>query len=285
MPLYQKIISTLTAAFIGAAMTMPTPVDLDLPGQIVESTPASLAYRTGVVTNVVESNNVTVAISGSPVLVTASYLFPQYEPMLGDRVYVVKQDGQWFILGTMSGQVNSLAANSSFEDGTIGAVPTNWGAVNTAVAAGVPTTTKQLSTSPLSGAHVMRLALASTANATSGTTINSTLISAQPGQVWAGGAYIRFTDHTGPNQVFISTGLRFYNNALVSLGLFSQIAIQSFTSTTGWTLLRPDSTSLSAIAPAGTAWVSLEIDVLYVIANLNFDVQAELDNAMLRRVG
>jgi hypothetical protein len=82
----------------------------------------------------------------------------------------------------------------------------------------------------------------------------------------------------------MSVGVRFYNNALVSLGLFSLLAIQSFTSTTGWTLLRPDATSLSAIAPANTAWVSLEIDISYVIANLNFDVQAELDNAMLRLV-
>ena len=281
MSRFRRTIALLT---LGVVVTMPNPVALDLPGTIAQSQEPTLGYRTGVVTNVVESNNVTVAISGSPVLVTASYLFPQYQPMLGDRVYVVKQDGQWFILGTMSGEVNSLAANPSFEDGTVGTVATNWGAVNTAVAAGAPTTTKQLSTSPLSGAHVLRLALASTANATSSTTINSSVVSAQPAQVWSGGVYVRFTDHVGPNQVFMSTGVRFYNNALVSLGLFSLVSIQSFTSTTGWVLLRPDSTSLSAIAPANTAWASLEIDVSYVIANLNFDVQAELDNAMLRRV-
>lgn len=284
MTLTGKIIATLTTLTLGAAMTMPLQVALELPGAIVEGTPPQLGYRVGTVTNVVESNNVTVAISGSPVLVTASYLFPQYQPMLGDRVYVVKQDGQWFVLGGMAGEVNSLAANSSFEDGTVGSIPTNWGAVNPAVAAGVPTTTKQLSTSPLSGAHVLRLALNTTANATSSTTINSSVVSAQPLQVWTGGVYVRFTDHVAPNQVFMSTGVRFYDNALVSLGLFSLVAIQSFTSTTGWTLLRPDSTSLSAIAPANTAWVSLEIDVSYVISNLNFDVRGELDNAMLRRV-
>lgn len=286
MTLSSKILAALSVAAItlGVTMTMPLQVALELPGAIVENTPPSLGYRTGIVTNIVESNNVDVAISGSTVLITASYLFPQYQPMLGDRVYVVKQDGQWFILGTMSGQVNSLAANPSFEDGPVGGTPTNWTITNGSVLAGVPTSTKQLSTSPLSGSYVLRMLLFPTAINSSDTLVASALLPAAAGQVWTGGVYVRFFDHTGPNQVFMSTALRFYNSALVSIGSVPLVAVQSFTSTTDWYLLRPDATSLSGIAPAGTAWVQLEIGALYIIGNTNYDVQIELDYAMLRRI-
>jgi hypothetical protein len=282
MNTFSKIAALLT---LGVVMTMPQPVALDLPGAIVQSQEPALSYRIGVVTNIVESNNITVAISGSSVLVTASYLFPQYQPMLGDRVYVVKQDSQWFILGAMSGQVNSELNNPSFEEGTIGAVPSSWAFTNSSILAGTPTFQKQTSTDPLSGSHVGRIVLNPIANNVSSSLVASALIPARPGQIWSGGAYLRWVELTGPNEVQVGTQVNFYNNALVSIGTALLLVVRSFTSTTDWVLLKPDAAFPSAIAPAGTAWVSLEIGFIFNVANFNFSYFGELDYAILRHSG
>lgn len=137
------------AILTGGALlvTMPFELEQSMPGAVINSQESPTLIRTGVVTEVVEADNIVVRVSGSNVLVQASYLWPQYEPLMGDRVYITKQDAQWFVHGTMAGPLNSLANNASFEEGTVGATPTDWSATVVASPAGVPTFHKEFATS------------------------------------------------------------------------------------------------------------------------------------------
>lgn len=172
-------------------LTQPTANDLnlDLPAavQAVEESP--VVMRIGVVTDLIEADNITVRISGSPALVTASYLFPAYQPILGDRVVVMRQDGQWIVLGTMSGPINTAILNPSFEDGVVGALPTNWTLTVVSGAGGVPTFTKVLS-GDIAGQYIGRLVNSSVAAGTSVVDIYSSLARARPAQRWAHGFYM-----------------------------------------------------------------------------------------------
>ena len=76
-----RVVSALTALVIlGVSVTRPTfnSASLDLPAAIADVPESPVMARIGVVSEIVESDNITVTISGSNVLVRASYLFPQY---------------------------------------------------------------------------------------------------------------------------------------------------------------------------------------------------------------
>lgn len=188
-----RIAATVAALLtLGGSMTQPTPnnSDLNLPAAVQSVAESPALVRIGVVDEIVESDNITVKISGSPVLVTASYLFPQYQPLLGDRVYVVKQDSQWFVLGTMSGPINSLIKNPSFEDGVVGALPTNWTLNIIANPAGTPTFTKSAN-ADISGNYIGRFENISAGVA--GTSIADLISSTTPateGERWVHAFYM-----------------------------------------------------------------------------------------------
>lgn len=170
-------------------MTMPESLEHSLPGQVIDTRESPALVRIGVVTEIVEAQNITVQISGSPVLVTASYLFPSYQPVLGDRVYVTKQDAQWFVFGTMSGPINSVIPNASFEEGVVGALPTNWTLNVISSAGGVPTFVKVVS-ADIDGSYIGRFENTSVA---AGTSVADLLSSPQPataGQRWASAFYL-----------------------------------------------------------------------------------------------
>jgi hypothetical protein len=173
-------------------MTMPDSVDQTLPGQIVQQESSDFVSRIGRVVDVVEATNITVAISGSPTLVTASYLFPAYEPLIGDLVYVTKQDAQWFVHGTMSGPLNTLIPNPSFELGTVAALPTDWTISSVSTTAGTLTFTKQPLTA-ISGSFigVIRNSSAGTPG-TSSSDIFSTNMPAADGQRWGVGYFVSY---------------------------------------------------------------------------------------------
>jgi hypothetical protein len=257
---------------------------LDLPAAIAEVPLSPVIARTGIVSDIVESDNITVKISGSNVLVQASYLFPQYQPLLGDIVYVAKQDAQWMVLGTMSGPVNSLLLNPSFEQGTTGAVPTDWTFVNGSVAAGTPTFQKRLGTNPLMGSNVGHLSLSPTGIGQSDSAITSARIDAIPGDRFTGGVYVYIIDLAGPNQMLFSTMVRFYDSAGVSITAASLGAVYNFAAPIGWNFLRPDSTSTAVTAPANTDSAALEIQVLFTVSDAATLFDAYLDGAILRKV-
>lgn len=167
-------------------MTMPQPLANSIPGAFVNNQESPVVARIGVVTDIAESDNITVKISGSNVLVTASYMFPSYEPLLGDLVYVLKQDAQWFVVGTMSGTINSMISNPGFESGTVGSTPTGWSTTVIASPAGVPTFTKEVAAYPISGNYqgMIRNQSAGVAG-TSIIDIFSPATSGDEGQRWA----------------------------------------------------------------------------------------------------
>lgn len=282
-----RVVSALTALVIlGVSVTTPTfnSAALDLPAAIADVPESPVIARIGVVSEIVESDNITVKISGSNVLVRASYLFPQYQPVLGDRVWVAKQDAQWVVMGTLSGPINSLLANPSFEQGTVGSVPTDWTFTNGSVAGGTPTFRKQPGTNPLMGSYVGHLSLTPTGVAQSDSTIVSAQVPAAPNELFTGGVSIYIIDLTGPNRMLFSTLVRFYDGAGVSISAVSLGSVFNFSSTIGWTFLRPYSTSISAIAPAGTVFAALEIQVLFTVASTATLFDAYLDGAILRKV-
>ena len=172
-------------------MTMPFELQRELPGAIASAPDSPMLARVGVVTEIVESDNITVKISGSDVLVQASYLWPQYEPLLGDRVYVAKQDAQWFVLGTMAGPLNSILNNPSFELGNVGATPTDWTVSVISSAAGVPTFRKELAQA-ISGRYVATARLASGAAGFSTIDVFSTAVNSGSATRWGVGYFLPF---------------------------------------------------------------------------------------------
>lgn len=282
------ILKTVPALLLlGVLMTQPTVNDLalDLPNAVQGVEEPPVVMRIGVVVDIVEADNITVKVSGSTALLIASYLFPQYRPMLGDRVVIYRQDSQWFVVGTMSGPINSVAPNASFEEGAIGATPTGWTFTVTSSSAGSPTFTKPATTQPLMGNSVGRFSLSPTGTGAGGGTLVSTAVQASEGEAWTAGLFIRIVDLAGPNSLGISTLIRFLDSGGVSLGTFSMNAFTNFTSTTAdYLLIRPDTTTLRAVAPPNTASVRMEVDMLAIIADSSTLVDADLDVMLLRRV-
>ena len=173
-------------------MTMPDSVEQTLPGQITQQEASDFVARIGRVVDITEATNITVEISGSPTLVTASYLFPLYQPLIGDLVYVTKQDSQWFVHGTMSGPLNSLVLNPSFEQGVLTALPTGWSITSVSTTAGTLTFTKQILTA-VSGNFIGTIRNSSAGVAgTSSSDIFSTPTQAAPGQKWTVGYFITY---------------------------------------------------------------------------------------------
>lgn len=280
------LVSLFVSLSIGVLVTTPTfnSGQLDLPAAISDVPESPVIARIGVVSEIVESDNITVKISGSPTLVQASYLFPQYQPVLGDRVWVAKQDAQWMVMGTQSGPINSLLLNPSFEQGVIGSTPTDWSFTNSSVVGGTPTFRKQPGTNPLMGSFVGHLSMTPTGLGQSSSTLVSAQVPALPDERFTGGVSVYVIDLTGPNQMLFSTLVRFYDAGGVSIAAASLGSVFNFAAPIGWNFLRPYSTSTSVIAPAGTVTAALEIQVLFTVSSTATLFDAYLDGAILRKV-
>lgn len=268
-------------------MTQPTPnnLDLNLPNAVQGVPESPVVMRTGVVDAITEADNITVKISGSPVLVTASYLFPEYLPLLGDRVVVLRQDSQWFVVGTMAGPINSEILNPSFENGAIGATPTNWTFTVTLNAAGNPTGTKSNPLNPIDGLSVALVQLlVITGVGTSEGILRSSAVPASPGENWTASTFFR----TGVSDNNIVAGLlniEWYDGGgtLISSDL---IGGEAFNSVTPWFYMRPAPATPYATAPAGTVTVrvALTTQILIVNAAPLLTPLAEYDRVVLRRI-
>lgn len=188
----RTVAAIVSIAFLGVLLTQPTAndLDLDLPMAVQSVEESPVVARIGVVVDFVEADNITVRISGSPSLVNASFAFPWYEPVLGDRVYVIRQDSQWFVLGTMSGPINSLAPNASFELGTLGGgtPPTDWTVNNISTPAGaVAGMEKSLPPASVGQRGLFVAAFGCATAGTAGTAVFdafSTPVAAAEGQSW-----------------------------------------------------------------------------------------------------
>lgn len=261
-------------------MTMPESLQSSLPGQVVGQQESPMVARIGVVTDIVESDNITVRISGSPVLVTASYLFPQYQPLLGDRVYVTKQDAQWFVLGTMSGPINSVVPNASFEDGVLGATPSNWTLVVTSAAAGVPTFTKvSADQDGMTGSFMADFGVDSNPiGGLSEAEAYSTAVPASPNSRWTGAYYLTKAFIDGDSVTLESNGqisfLDMYIQFLDAGGaLVSETAINTLSMNVdnyGRLYRRPNVTAPFVTAPPGTAQVRVRMSADFFMSPSSF---------------
>lgn len=292
MTFFRKTLTALIVVILGAAMTMPLQVALELPGAIVENTPPSLGYRVGVVVDLVEAEEITVAISGSAVLVTASYLFPQYLPVLGDRVYVVKQDGQWFVLGTMSGPINSVIQNPSFEEGVLGATPTGWTIQVLGSAAGVPTFTKvSAGNDSMTGSFKADFGVdnAGALNVSSANVFSSTALASE-GQRWTAAYYLTnaFIDNDSVNlssegePTFLDFYIQFLDGGgtLITETLMNSISmnVDSYSRL----YRRPSVAQQYAMAPAGTVSVRVKFFAEFFQSATSF-TSLFIDYVILRR--
>ena len=274
-------------------MTQPTQptvndLNLDLPAATQGVPESPVVMRIGVVVNLVEADNITVRISGSPALVQASYLFPQYEPLLGDRVVVYRQDSQWFVVGTMSGPNNTALLNPGFELGTVGSAPTSWTVGGGSVAAGVPTLTKQPANNPVDGNFVAEAHLPITGTGTSFLSLTSARVPVNAGEIWTGGFFWRSEASFG-NYISVLWGVGWYSStgALVGFDFFGDFSTNSITQ---WILQRPDTIGLlspSYTAPAGAVSASLELSITFSVPAVTpviIDSYFRMDRMILRRV-
>lgn len=272
-------------------MTMPDPVFQSLPGQISRQGESPVVARIGEVVDIQESTNITVQISGSPALVTASYLFPAYQPLLGDYVYVTKQDSQWLVLGTMSGPLNTVLENPSFEDGVVGALPSNWTTTVIASPAGVPTFTKEFAANPVNGRYQGMIRNASAGVA--GTSILDIFSAAEPateGQRWAQSHFLVYAVvnvnaalvvQSGNTQV--QTFIQFLNSGAALISEESAYVAYLGSNVITPTYLRTITPSgfPYAVAPAGTAFVRVRLRATLTM-NANSVTEIYLDSMVLR---
>ena len=280
-------------------MTQPNPSPIDtalgLPSAVQGVEEPPVVMRVGVVVDFIEADNITVQISGSPALIRASYAFPWYEPVLGDRVVVYRQDSQWFVVGTMSGPINSLAPNASFELGTLGGgiPPTDWTVNNISTPAGaIAGMEKSL---PPASAGQRGLYVAAFGAATGGTAgtavfdVFSTPVNATEGQTWISAITIldAVIDHNaaqvsqgGLTQGTLFVDFRDAGGATLSSTQMSTIAWTADDKSTH--LLRP-APGLVATAPTNTATAVFRMR-WSIAMKINSNTQVFADDAILRRV-
>jgi hypothetical protein len=278
-------------ATTGAAMTMPNPELQSLPGQISMQGESPVVARIGEVTDIAESDNITVRISGTNVLVTASYLFPAYSPLLGDLVYVTKQDAQWFVVGTMSGPINTVLDNPGFEQGTIGTTPDNWSTTIVASPAGIPTFTKEVAANPVSGRFqgMIRNQSAGVAG-TSVIDIFSNAKTADDGQRWATSYFLVYAVinvnaglvvQSGNTQV--QTFIQWLDGGGALISESSTYVLYLGSNLVTPTYIRTVSTTNDAYvtAPAGTSFARMKIRATLTM-NTNSATEIYLDNMVMR---
>lgn len=283
--------AAVTIAIIGATMTMPNPERQSLPGQISLQGESPMVNRIGEVTDIAESDNITVRISGTDVLVTASYLFPAYSPLIGDLVYVTKQDAQWFVVGTMSGPINTVLDNPGFEEGTIGSVPDDWSVTVVASPAGVPTFTKEVAANPLSGRFqgMIRNQSAGVAG-TSIIDIFSNAKTADDGQRWATSYFLIYAvinvnaalvSQSGNTQ--IQTFIQWLDGTGALISESSTYVLYLGANLVTPTYIRTVSTTNNAFvtAPAGTSFARMKIRATLTM-NANSATEIYLDNMVMR---
>lgn len=295
MTLLQRIVGTAATLFLlGAMLTQPTPndLDLDLPMAIQGVEEPPVVMRIGIVADIVEADNITVRISGSPVLVQASYLFPIYQPVLGDRVVVHRQDGQWFVLGTMSGPINSVVPNPSFELGVVGSTPTSWTLNIISNAAGNPTFTKVPGgQGSVSGQFVADFGIDSVPGGFSEADVFSSTVAAAEGEQWTC-AYFLTGAFVDTDSVFLSSNgepsfldfhLQFLDSGgvIISDTVMNSIAIN--TDVVGRQYRRPLLGAQSVTAPPNTTAVRVKFAADFFMTANSF-TSFFIDDVILRRV-
>lgn len=237
---------------------MTTPNSPNLGQAVTDLGESSVVMRIGTVAKIEEASNITVKISGTDVLVEASYAFPQYQPLLGDLVIVNRQDAQWFVLGTMSGPNNSVALNPSFEEGPGSGDPDDWNSINDTVTAGVPTTDHAFSTFALDGTGYVVVQMIPTGLGASVTRLVSQRVPADPGSQWTGAAFSWVVAAGSNTSVSAEVLIRFLDSAGLTLAVTTISVANSNARQQNWFYNRT-TFDPSVTAPDDTESVRLEL--------------------------
>lgn len=287
----KRIVALLTTV---ALMTMPSSLQVSLPGQITAQETSPLVSRIGTVVDIVDAQNVTVQISGSPVLVTASFLFPAYEPLIGDLVYVTREDSQWMVHGTMSGEVNSLAENPSFESGTIGATPDSWTFVPAVTTAGTMTMTKELA-GAMHGRYVARFRTASAgvAGTSSGNAVSSLVPVDDPFTRWGVGYFVTYAvpdvnaslEPQG-GHIFLESFVQWFDGSSTFIGEDSMYFLPIYSGISSPIYVRTSTTASAdpyVLPPAAAVYARFKLSVTFTL-HTNCVSEVGIDLAYLRGV-
>lgn len=265
-------------------MTHPEAIP-QLSTAVVDTTVDSTVTRIGVVTMVVESDSITVAISGSGVLIQAAYLFPQYQPLLGDRVVVQRQGAAWFVLGTLSGPINTTLLNPSFEEGIVGALPDFWTIQVISSVAGVPTLTIA-NGGGVSGSKSADFGTDSVVAGTSEAYALSTPVAAAAGSKWTAGLYFKAFMPGPPNFSSLELFIQFLDPAQVlvaeTMVAFADVAVDQLVPV----YMRLNTNLVPAgavVAPAGTGFARMKVRGIFRLPATS-SASFFLDYMILRQV-
>lgn len=254
------------------------------------------------------ASSITVAISGSPVLVNASYL-SSYTPVPGDLVTVLKVGASWVVLGTfMDMPDNNLLQNGSFElatnaFGTTGNL-TPWEFVVLQNAAGTPTVTAVRVDATIipngqlvAGNYAARIEILTNGTGTnSEALLRSEAIPVVPGETYVavgsrsldieilnlkvvGGGTAAFLPQT---QSFI--GVYFYTGQTQAEPAPNQNFVSAFQDAphgteTGWSLIQTP----PAVVPTGMSWARVALD-FWVSDTDNNTYRCMWDRVILRKI-
>jgi hypothetical protein len=202
-----------------------------------DRTANQFAMRVGTVQSY-DAGTVAVAISGSTVLVSASYL-KGYTPIIGELVAVLRNGSQWLVLGSMTGSPSdNVVLNPSFNQDANGtAVPTNWVSFNTTGVASTTITNPPWAGMDIDGPQVLAV---TAAGSNIVNVMSSAPITVTAGQVWAAKTYV---SGQGTGGVIPQAGI-FFSYYLNSVDVYP---------TTGST----DSTTMTIPAFTVPAWLTL----------------------------
>lgn len=274
-----------------APSVTPDPLLDTLPGAVVAQQESPTVMRIGVVTQIIEGSQITVRISGSDVLIDCSYLFAQYFPLLGDRVVVFKQDSQWFCIGQMSGTIesNNPLPNSSFEQGTVGTIPTGWSITVISSAAGVPTFLVAFPGSTnVSGSQAADFGTDSIGAGISQADVYSPTVGATTDSHWTAAYFLNYAFVASVPPMFSSleTFIQFLDSTGTLISEFSINMLSASADIHGPLYRRLNLNTFPAgfvSAPAGTEFVRLRFRGEFELPAASF-VSFFLDNVILRQV-
>lgn len=241
-----------------------------MPAQVAAALQENTSLRIGTVV-ARTSSGLTLNVGGG--LVSASYLL-SYEPLVGDQVTVMRQEGTWLVLGSMGSSVTDLTAvpNHSFEDGAVGVLPPQWQLVTTA---GSPALTAALwgRADVIDGPQVGRLTAGSTATITCEVVSDPVMVAA--GEVWSAAAWVAATTGLGASTAAsVELRLAWYSDS--TLGSFlSENASGFYAVTRGmpWRMVSASGDSGRPV-PVGAAFMRVKLGFSWSATSgetINFD--------------
>lgn len=218
--------------------------------------------RTGVVTSW-DTSLISVQVGGTP-LPGMPYAHT-YQPILGDIVTVFGSGSVWFCLGAAAGSPpDNVVVNPSFEQGTIGAMPTGWGNYHlVGSATSIVDTEAWTGGVPLNGVQVLSVAASGSGARFSDDFTYSSPFKVNPGEVWAVAAYAQAQTFSAGDAVIGGVYLTYYANntdvypttsAANSGGAFAELGVSA-----SWSLI--GSTSPQGIViPGGAVYARLTLE-------------------------